>query len=255
MEVKYFTYANGQLKEEGFVPSQTVAPTKKRRRQKVYHSQKISVILGIVVLGAMLTYAMLSEIASGASEYAPLQGVSPKAQSVSEFLTAVTYASLQPIKNDESEEQFPLENQKEAQELGVFYEVPAAEDGSKRYMDFRTITATNSTQWELQQSAWTDGYGFRRCGDMYMVAMGTYYTSQCGKTFHIVLDNGYEFDVLVSDVKMDAHTDAKHQHRNGNVLEFIVDAEVIPSLAAKMGDMSYAFDAMNSTISTIQEIF
>lgn len=134
------------------------------------------------------------------------------------------------------------------------YEVPAAENGTKRYMDYRTIKSRSSMQWKLQQSAWTDEYGFRRSGDKYMVAMGTYYSAQCGKTFHITLDNGFEFMALVSDVKQNAHTDAKHQHRNGNVLEFIVDTNKMPRAAKRMGDVSYSFSSMKSTIKSIVEI-
>jgi len=86
-----------------------------------------------------------------------------------------------------------------------------------------------------------------------MVAMGTYY-GYCGDTFRITLANGFSFDVIMGDVKSDAHTDEKHQHRNGNVVEFLVDSNVIGSEAARRGDMSYALDELNSKIQTIQDI-
>lgn len=120
-----------------------------------------------------------------------------------------------------------------------YYEVPAAESGFKSYLDYRTITCRTSTQWELQQEAVTDEYGFRRYGGAYMVAMGTYYSQSCGEVFEITLDSGFKFTALISDIKRDCDTDEKNQHKDGNVVEFIVDKNAIPQKAAHMGDMSY----------------
>lgn len=136
----------------------------------------------------------------------------------------------------------------------VSYSVPKAETGAKRWMDYRHITAKHSMQYKLQQDAWTDEYGFRRYGDYYMIAMGTYYADQCGKLFEITLENGFTFLGLISDIKQDQHTDSMHQHRYGNVVEFIIDKYKIPEMAKKMGDMSYAFDEMNAKIASIREI-
>lgn len=119
-------------------------------------------------------------------------------------------------------------------------EIPGVKTSRKVYMDYRTITAKSSKQWKLQQEATTDELGFRRYGDYYMVAMGTYYTGyECGKVFRITLENGSEFLVVTGDIKSDVHTDAKHQHRKGNVIEFIVDTDVISQDCKSMGDMSY----------------
>lgn len=122
---------------------------------------------------------------------------------------------------------------------GTPYEVPEQECGVKRFMDYRTITDRTTSQWALQQDSTTDEYGFRRYGGAYMVAMGTYYAQTCGDVFEIVLDSGYSFTALVSDIKRDCDTDEKNQHREGNVVEFIVDSDAIPRDAALMGDMSY----------------
>lgn len=122
---------------------------------------------------------------------------------------------------------------------GTPYEVPKEESGVKRFMDYRTITDRTTSQWALQQEAATDEYGFRRYGGAYMVAMGTYYAQTCGDVFEIVLDSGFSFTALVSDIKRDCDTNEKNQHREGNVVEFIVDTQVIPRDAALMGDMSY----------------
>lgn len=117
----------------------------------------------------------------------------------------------------------------------------------KTYMDYRTITSPSSKQYALQQDAWTDEYGFRRYEDYYMIALGTFYTGDsCGKVFRITLDTGVSFMAITGDIKADIHTDAMNQHRNGNVVEFIVDTDALSDTCKQMGDMSYANECMFS---------
>ncbi len=130
-------------------------------------------------------------------------------------------------------------------------EIPAASTGFKAYMDYHTITNKRSMQYQLQQDAYTDELGFRRYGDYYMVALGTYYADSCGKTFDITFESGTTIQAITGDIKADQHTDTKNQHRNGNVVEFIVDTDAMPSLAHRMGDMSYAAPAFEGNIVSI----
>lgn len=119
--------------------------------------------------------------------------------------------------------------------------IPNVNSSQKTYMSYKAITNKASKQYQLQQDAVTDEFGFRRYNDLYMIALGTYYTGyECGKTFRITLDTGITFNAITGDVKSDAHTDKLHQHRNGNIVEFIVDTNAIPETCSKMGDMSYA---------------
>jgi hypothetical protein len=131
----------------------------------------------------------------------------------------------------------------------ISYEVPKAENGAKRFMDYRTITDKTTSQWAIQQDAVTDEYGFRRYGDAYCVAMGTYYAETCGDVFEITLDSGLTFSALVSDIKRDCDTDETNRHREGNVVEFIVDKDAIPEDAAAMGDMSYGTPMQGKVVS------
>ncbi len=125
------------------------------------------------------------------------------------------------------------------------FSIPQVNSAQKTYMSYKAITNQSSKQWKLQQEAITDEYGFRRYEGCYMVALGTYYTGQeCGKKFKITLDTGVSFNVITGDVKSDKHTDELHQHRNGNIVEFIVDTNNIPSKCKTTGDMSYANDNM-----------
>ena len=102
-------------------------------------------------------------------------------------------------------------------------------------MDYRTIRA--GTQLDLQQGAWTDDLGFRRYGEDYMVALGSYY-GNVGERFLITLSSGVSFTAIKGDAKSDKHTDALHMHKEGNVVEFIVDSHLIQREAKRAGDMS-----------------
>lgn len=117
------------------------------------------------------------------------------------------------------------------------FEVPNFNTSFKGYMDYRCITDKTSAQYEFQTNAWTDSNGLRRVNDDYMVAMGTYYATECGERFKIGFETGSEITVLVADIKQDGHTDEKHQYTpvydtdgnlySANVLEFIVDTDVL----------------------------
>jgi len=113
--------------------------------------------------------------------------------------------------------------------------------GFKAYMDYRTITSPSSKQYALQQEAYTDpDTGIRMYDGCYMVALGTFYAQQAGERFHITLTSGVEFDAITGDIKADIHTDTMHQHRNGNIVEFVVDTRCISRTCKVMGDMSWA---------------
>ena len=127
------------------------------------------------------------------------------------------------------------------------YAVPTYVDTSfKAYMDYRKITDEDSVQYEMQENAWTGLDGVRRIGDDLCVAMGTYYSDKCGKRFKITLDTGKEFNVIISDIKDDKHTDETNRytmHGEGDearacVVEFIVDVDEIGEKAKNLGDLS-----------------
>ena len=130
-------------------------------------------------------------------------------------------------------------------------------------MDYRCITDKTSAQYELQQFAWTDEDGFRRIGDDYIVAMGTYYAKNVGDRFKITLDTDNEITVIIGDIKQDIHTDYFNQYTpiydengiffSGNVLEFIVDTDVLPKVPRRLGTVSY-FNYLKGNIKSIERI-
>ena len=142
-------------------------------------------------------------------------------------------------------------------------DIPTCNTEFKTYMDYRCITDKTSAQYELQQFAWTDEDGFRRIGDDYIVAMGTYYAEDIGDRYKIVFDTDNEITVIIGDIKQDIHTDYFNQYTpiydengiffSGNVLEFIVDTDVLPKIPRRLGTVSY-FDNLKGNIKSIERI-
>lgn len=126
--------------------------------------------------------------------------------------------------------------------VGVSMELPNVNTSFKSYMSYKAITSKGSLQWKYRQLAYTDESGFRRINDDYVVALGTYYSQQCGERFRITLSSGKVFTAITGDIKSDRHTDSTNRYipKNGNVVEFLVDVGSISKKSRQMGDMSYS---------------
>ena len=143
----------------------------------------------------------------------------------------------------------------------VTYELPNLDTSFKTYMDYRCITDTDSMQYKLQQNAWTDEDGLRRLGEAYMVAMGTYYADECGKTFEVTFDTDEKILVVVGDIKEDCHTDKTNRYspvydNNGNfisanVLEFIVDTKTMSRHTKRLGTVEYCGNLQGNIVSIV----
>ena len=134
-------------------------------------------------------------------------------------------------------------------------DLPEEADGKfKTYMDFRTITAKNSKQWELQQHAWTEGRGFRKIGEHFLVAVGTFYAKEVGKELLIEFEDGQQIKAIVGDIKQDRHTDPTNRYVpvNGNIVEFIVDTEKLDPEVIRRGDVSWL--GLNGKIKSMWEV-
>ena len=116
----------------------------------------------------------------------------------------------------------------------------------KSWMDYRAITSKNSPQYKLQRqkNVYTDKEGFRRIGDDYIIAVGSFYTKIVGTRVEIKLSSGSVFTAIVGDCKADRHTDKLHQKHisDGSMLEFLVDSRSLNKNIRKMGDCSFAND-------------
>lgn len=155
--------------------------------------------------------------------------------------TEVTEAVTEQVVTEASPTESELSTEAETIDTQSLFDTQ--ETWFKAYMDYRTITDTDSMQYGLQQMAWTDSHGLRRIGDDYLVAMGTgWLTEGCGERFLVTLESGAQFTVMVGDVKADCHTDATNRYRScgagANVLEFIVDSQCMTSEARNAGTVS-----------------
>ena len=133
--------------------------------------------------------------------------------------------------------------------------LPYGVDGSfKTYMDYRAITNKRSWQWGLQTRAYTNNEGFRMIDGKYLVALGTYYSNGYGEEFIITLNNGKQLNVMVGDIKANRHTDSTNRYiaRNGNIVEFIVDTNMLNNMSRKMGNVSYS--GLHGGITKIEKI-
>lgn len=149
---------------------------------------------------------------------------------------------------------YTIENDVVWQTLSVPTPNTVENTGQKTYMDYRTITNKSSMQYQLQKDpyVWTDELGLRRYGNHYMVAMGTYYGSP-GDILRITLTSGQQFTVILGDIKSDLHTDPTHRHKNGNIVEFIIDKYTLQHDAKFHGDISYASPQFQGAIASVEK--
>ena len=134
-------------------------------------------------------------------------------------------------------------------------DLPEEADGRfKTYMDYRKITNKNSKQWKLQEQAWTEGRGFRKIGEHFLVAVGTFYADEVGKELLIEFEDGQQIKAIVGDIKQDKHTDSTNRYVpvNGNIVEFIVDVEKLDPEVIRRGDVSLL--GLNGKITSIWEV-
>ena len=136
----------------------------------------------------------------------------------------------------------------------VEYSVPRT-SGFKSYMSYKCITSVSSPQYKLQHTrAYTGKYGIRQVDGRYCVAIGSYFTSNIGTKFDLVLKNGTVIPCILSDQKADKDTDSRNivTEHNGCLSEFIIDPSALKSSAKRQGDISYCTDEWKSPVESIR---
>lgn len=116
-----------------------------------------------------------------------------------------------------------------------------------RFMDYRKITDKNSIQYKLQEDCDTDvDSGIRvfyaNGTDYYCAALGSAYGRDIGDTWHVKLECGAEFDIILADFKDDGATDYFGQPDKNydgdpctSVIEFVTDEDYMPSSVLSAG--------------------
>ena len=113
--------------------------------------------------------------------------------------------------------------------------------GFKSYMNYKTITIVNSSQYKLQQWAHNDPQGFRLYEGRYCVAVGSGTGARVGQYIDIILENGTHIPGIVGDMKADKDTDPTNMYTsNGCCCEFIVDKDCLVTAVKRSGNCSMA---------------
>lgn len=127
----------------------------------------------------------------------------------------------------------------------------AGYSGTKTYEKYCAITSRVSLQWELQQAASTDENGLRVVNDRYCVAIGSYFATEIGQYFDLVLENGTVIPCIMGDAKSDKHTDPEYHIftvKSKCCSEFIVDAGILSEKLGSYGDVSKLFSDWDSPV-------
>lgn len=134
------------------------------------------------------------------------------------------------------------------------YSVPENR-GFKSYMDYRCITSKSSPQYKLQNIYAINGvYGIRQVSSRFCVAIGSYFTTEIGQYFDLILENGTTIPCILSDQKADGDTDSNNIStlHNGCVSEFIVDTHSLNKTAKRNGDISFCSSEWSSPVVKIR---
>ena len=136
------------------------------------------------------------------------------------------------------------------------YELPDIPTNKKLFTDYRAYNLWYTPHYRLQQVAWTDKLGLRRFNEDYIVALGSYYSTDIGDRFEVVLDTGNIFTIILGDGKADSDCDERCMYtpcidyegnKAGNLLEFIVDEKILAKEAYEYGSLDF-FDEFKGNV-------
>lgn len=127
-------------------------------------------------------------------------------------------------------------------------------NGFKSYMDRETITDRNSAQYAFLQNAYLNENGLWMSDERYCAALGSYYTTDIGTYFDLVMDNGSIIPCVLAECKSDYDTDSltHRQNPNGSISEFVVDTPSLPSSVTIAGSISALGGIFDGEIESIR---
>lgn len=109
----------------------------------------------------------------------------------------------------------------------------------KSYMDAKFITSEGSAQYQLKYNYTLDNTGIYMIDGRYACALGSYYTTDIGTKFDIIMNSGEIIPCILADCKADEHTDSLRQYtlENGSIVEFVVnEPTLIPNISNQWGN-------------------
>lgn len=145
------------------------------------------------------------------------------------------------LEMNKHQEDTTIENNEEDDIEETYYidmDVPESKP-FKSYMDARLITSTNSAQYKLKSEYELDESGIYMIDGRYACAIGSYYTTEIGTKFDVVMESGEVIPCILADCKADEHTDNLGQYTisNDSIVEFIVHSPtLIPNISNRWGN-------------------
>ena len=143
--------------------------------------------------------------------------------------------------------------------------VPNINSSFKSWMSYRAVTDTRSPQYKfINTYGWSDDEGFMRCSgesdlgiedDYYLIALGSYYSTEVGTKYRITLDTGRVFYGALADCKDNKHTNSTNQYvpHNKNIVEFLVDTSKLNADVRRMGSAN-VYMPLNGSVVKIEKI-
>ena len=133
---------------------------------------------------------------------------------------------------------------KEKRSKYISYQSPSS-NTFKSYEDAECITDSSKlAQGRLKKKYHLDKSGVWMVGNRYCIAVGSYYTKKIGVKIDLVLShNGrkHTLKCITADSKDDSDTVNNHRvHKDGSVVEFVVNTNSLSQKTRLMGDISYA---------------
>ena len=130
---------------------------------------------------------------------------------------------------------------------GEIYYAPSGYNSTRMsYMDYRTITDTESEQYLLQNwyGSTDPATGIRLVGGRYCIALGQEITSRKGEFVDVVLENGLHLQCVLADCKRYCDTDGGNGYvgADGGMVEFVVDEDYLPEDVILMGSNEAQFN-------------
>lgn len=136
----------------------------------------------------------------------------------------------------------------------VYHEMSVPNNNSnKTYMDADCITCKSSDAYKFKSNYTLSNEGIWVVDGRYCAALGSYYTTTIGTKFDVVLESGEIIKCVLADCKANEHTDSTNrQNPNGSIVEFVVNTSSLPTLAKRMGDLSYINEHFSGEIKSIR---
>ena len=159
-----------------------------------------------------------------------------------------------PIETSISVESTDVEVVAEEEPQWVEMDVPSG-NSFKSYMDYRKVTDKTSPQYSFLQTCEDSACGIMLSEGRYVIAVGSYYTTEIGTRIDLVMANGEIVECITGDCKDDGDTDILNRQHNsdGSVVECVVNTDILSDYVKfTRGDCSYADSRLEGEILAIR---